>query len=126
MESRFYLCRKCGNLIGMVHSSGAEVYCCGEPMQQLKANTTDAAVEKHVPVVEVKGNSVSVRVGSATHPMTEEHFIQWIYLQTEQGAQRKNLTPGSAPEAVFELAGGDKLVAVMAYCNLHGLWAAEL
>ena len=126
MESRFYLCRKCGNLIGMLHSSGVAVHCCGEPMQQLQANTTDAAQEKHVPVVEVKGNSVVVRVGSVAHPMTEEHSIQWIYLQTEQGAQRKNLQPGSAPEAVFELAGGDKLVAVMAYCNLHGLWAAEL
>ena len=91
-------------------------------MQELVPNTTDAAQEKHVPVVEVSGNKVTVTVGSVEHPMTPEHYIQWICLQTKQGNQRKELKPGEKPCACFTLCEGDEVVAAFEYCNLHGLW----
>ncbi len=125
-ESRFYICEKCGNLVGMINCSGAPLVCCGQPMKALIANTTDAAQEKHVPVITEKAGCVTVGVGSVPHPMEEKHYIQWIYLQTEQGGQRKNLNPGDEPKAVFCLADGDKAVAAYAYCNLHSLWVANL
>ena len=115
-------CRHCGKIIAYVHSSGVKVVCCGEPMQELVPNTTDAAQEKHVPVVEVSGNNVTVTVGSVEHPMTPEHYIQWICLQTKQGNQRKELKPGEKPCACFTLCEGDEVVAAFEYCNLHGLW----
>lgn len=123
--SKFYVCKHCGNLVGMIHESGAKMVCCGDPMTELTANTTEAATEKHIPAVTVDGDLASVQVGSAAHPMLEEHFIQWIYLQTEKGGQRKNLKPGDEPKADFVVVG-DKPVAVYAYCNLHGLWMAEI
>ena len=125
MSEKFYICRHCGNLVGMVHTSGVPMICCGEKMEALVPNTTEAAGEKHLPVVSVEGDTVRVAVGSVAHPMTPEHSIQWIYLETEQGGQRKALQPGDAPEAVFALTG-DKPVAVYAYCNLHGLWMTKL
>ena len=118
-EVKFFICKHCGNLVGLIHEGGGQLVCCGDPMTELKANTTDAAQEKHVPVVEISGNTVTVKVG---HPMEEKHFIQWIYIQTEQGGQRKAFKPGDKPEAVFELTAGDKFVAAYEYCNLHGLW----
>ncbi len=121
-EVKFFICKHCGNLVGLIHEGGGQLVCCGDPMTELKANTTDAAQEKHVPVVEISGNTVTVKVGSVTHPMEEKHFIQWIYIQTEQGGQRKAFKPGDKPEAVFELTAGDKFVAAYEYCNLHGLW----
>ena len=123
--SRFFVCKHCGNLIGMIHSAGVPIKCCGENMAELVPNTTDAAQEKHVPVAEVSGNTVSVCVGSTEHPMTEDHSIEWVYLQTEKGGQRKAFAAGDAPKATF-LLDGDKPVAVYAYCNLHGLWKADL
>ncbi|MCI1720963.1 MAG: desulfoferrodoxin [Bacteroidales bacterium] len=122
MDVKFFRCRHCGNIIAYVHSSGVKVVCCGEPMQELVPNTTDAAQEKHVPVVEVSGNNVTVTVGSVEHPMTPEHYIQWICLQTKQGNQRKELKPGEKPCACFTLCEGDEVVAAFEYCNLHGLW----
>lgn len=95
-------------------------------MTELVPNTTDAAQEKHVPVVEVKGNTLKVSVGSVAHPMLEEHFIQFIILETKQGFQKKDLKPGEKPEALFALADGDEAVAAYEYCNLHGLWKAEI
>ena len=95
-------------------------------MHELVANTTDAAQEKHVPVVTVNGSMVHVCVGSAAHPMTEEHSIEWVYVQTNQGGHRKALKPGSAPEADVALTEGEKALAVFAYCNLHGLWKVDL
>ena len=121
-EVKFFICKHCGNLVGLIHEGGGQLVCCGDPMTELKANTTDAAQEKHVPVVEISGNTVTVKVGSVQHPMEEKHFIQWIYIQTEQGGQRKAFKPGDKPEAVFELTAGDKFVAAYEYCNLHGLW----
>lgn len=124
MEQKFFICRHCGNIIAFVNNSGVPVVCCGEKMQELVPGTTDAAVEKHVPVYTVDGNTVSVKVGAVEHPMTEEHFIQWISLQTKFGNQRKVLKPGAAPEICFSICDGDEVEAVFAYCNLHGLWKA--
>ena len=125
-DIRFFICKHCGNIITMVHNAGVPVVCCGEKMSELVPGSTDAATEKHVPVVEVNGNEVKVKVGSVAHPMEEKHFIQWIYLQTKEGVQSKCLKPGQNPEVVFALAAGDKAVAAYEYCNLHGLWKKEL
>lgn len=124
-DHKFYRCKHCGNIVGMIHSSGASVVCCGDVMEELVANTVDTSKEKHVPVVTVVGNTVLVEVGSVTHPMEEQHYIQWIYLQTKNGGQRRCLAPGDAPKASFVL-DNDEVVAVYEYCNLHGLWKTEL
>ncbi len=124
-EHKFYRCKHCGNIVGMIHNAGVPIVCCGEEMEELVANTVDAAKEKHVPAVSIVGNTVKVDVGTVPHPMEEKHFIQWIYLQTKNGGQRKCLKPGSEPTAVFAL-DNDELVAVYEYCNLHGLWKTEV
>lgn len=124
-EVKFYKCSHCGNLVGMIHDAGVPIVCCGEKMTELVPGSVDAAAEKHVPVIRVEGDTVTVSVGSVAHPMAEEHFIEWIYLQTERGGQRRCLAPGEAPEATFALAG-EKPVAAYAYCNLHGLWKADV
>ena len=103
-----------------------EIFCDGSKMQKLVANTTDAAQEKHVPEVKVEGKNISVQVGSVLHPMTEEHLICWIYLQTRKGGQYKILTPQDTPQANFIIADDDEPVAVYEYCNLHGLWKKDL
>ncbi|NLA52629.1 MAG: desulfoferrodoxin [Alcaligenaceae bacterium] len=121
---KFLRCAHCGQIVAVVKGTGVPVICCGEPMQEIVAGTTDAAVEKHVPVYEVKGDTVCVKVGAAEHPMLEEHYIEWIALKTEQGNQRKALKPGDKPEACFRICEGDKVEAVFAYCNLHSLWKA--
>ncbi len=121
-EVKFYICKHCGNLIGMIHASGVPVICCGEPMTQLVPNTVDASQEKHVPVVTVNGANVKVEIGSVPHPMTEAHHIAWVYIQTKMGGQRKCLPVDGAPVADFALSEGDEFVAAYAYCNLHGLW----
>ncbi len=122
MELKFYRCNHCGNIVAVVKSSGVPVMCCGEKMTEIIPGTTDAAVEKHVPVYEVKDNIVTVSVGSVAHPMVEEHYIEWVALQTKFGNQRKALNPDDEPKACFALCEGDEVVAVYAYCNLHGLW----
>ena len=124
-EQKFFICPHCGNIIAMVRASGVPVVCCGEPMKELVANTVEASVEKHLPVLTVEGNLVKVDVGSAAHPMVPEHLIEWISLQTKDGSQIKFLEAGNVPHAVFALSEGDKAVAVYAYCNLHGLWKTE-
>jgi len=122
MEMKFYKCAHCGQMIAIVKETGVPVICCGEPMQEMVAGTTDAAVEKHVPQFEVKDGVVEVTVGEVEHPMLEEHYIEWIAVQTKQGNQRKALKPGEAPKACFALCDGDEVVAVYEHCNLHGLW----
>ena len=124
MDRKFYKCSKCGQMVAAVKKTGCDVFCCGEPMQELIPGTTDASVEKHVPVFEVKDNMVYVTVGSAEHPMLEAHYIEWIALKTKSGNQRKALKPGEPPKACFALCEGDEVEAVLAYCNLHGLWKA--
>lgn len=124
-KTKFYICSHCKNLIGMVHDAGVPVFCCGQKMDALIPNTVEASGEKHMPAVTVNDGMVKVNVGSVDHPMLPEHYIEWVYLQTEKGGQRKNLNPGEAPTVTFAL-GDDKPVAVYAYCNLHGLWMTEL
>lgn len=123
---KFYICNHCHNIITYVNASGVPVVCCGEKMQELVPNTTDAATEKHVPIVEVNGQKVTVTVGSVNHPMLAEHFIMWIALETKQGIQRKELLPGADPRAEFALCEGDEVIAAYEYCNLHGLWKADV
>ena len=125
MNLKFFRCKICGKIIIILKDPGTPTICCGEPRYELKAGTTDAAVEKHVPVVTLNGNTASVTVGSVTHPMEEKHYIEWIVLETEKGYQLKNLKPGEAPKADFILADGDKFVKAFAYCNLHSLWASD-
>ena len=125
-ELEFYRCKHCGNIVTFMNNSGVPVICCGEPMDKLKANTTDAAVEKHVPDVDISGDMVTVKVGTTPHPMMDNHYIQWIVLETEQGYQQKSLKPGDKPEVEFSVCGDDKPVAAYAYCNLHGLWKVTI
>lgn len=122
MEMKFYKCKHCGNIIAVVKASGAPISCCGEKMTEIVPGTADAAVEKHVPVVEVKDGKVIVTVGEVAHPMAPEHYIEWIAISTDQGNQRKILEPGDKPMACFALCDGEKIEAAYAYCNLHGLW----
>ena len=123
-EVKFYICKHCGNIVGLIHNAGVPLVCCGEKMSELVPNTTEAATEKHLPVVEMDGNIVKVSVGSVEHPSTEEHYIAWVYLETAHGGQRKAIKPGDKPEVSFALQD-DELIAVYAYCNLHGLWKSE-
>ena len=118
-------CNHCGNIATLIEDKGVSLVCCGEDMKELKANTTDAALEKHVPEVRTEDNKVYVTVGSTVHPMTEEHLIQWILLETQKGCQLRKLTAADEPKAVFCL-GEDKPKVVYEYCNLHGLWKKEL
>ena len=121
---KFYICKHCGNIIAYAENKGVPVVCCGEKMQELVPGAVDASHEKHVPVVEKNGNKVTVRIGSVPHPMTEEHSIKWVALETKEGNQRKELKVGGAPSVDFMLCDNDEVVAVFAYCNLHGLWKA--
>ena len=124
MEQKFYICEHCGKIIAVVKESGVPVMCCGEKMKEIIPGTTDAAIEKHVPVYTVENNIVKVKIGEVEHPMLPEHFIEWVSVQTKQGNQRKQLVPGAAPEVCFAICEGDDVEAVYAYCNLHGLWKA--
>ena len=121
-----YKCEHCGNIIAYLKDSGVRVQCCGEEMKPLIPNTTDAAGEKHVPVIAVDVNTVTVAVGAVEHPMLDAHYIEWILLETKEGRQRKTLTPGEKPVAVFSLTAGDEVIAAYEYCNLHGLWKATV
>lgn len=121
-----YKCEHCGNIIAYLKDSGIRVQCCGEEMKPLIPNTTDAAGEKHVPVIAVDGSTVTVTIGAVEHPMLDAHYIEWILLETKEGRQRKTLTPGEKPAAVFSLAAGDEVIAAYEYCNLHGLWKATV
>lgn len=123
---KFYICKETGEVITRLTSSGAPLTCGGHELVELQAGVTDAAVEKHVPAVTVEGNTVSVHVGSVTHPMTEEHLILWVALETDRDAQVHWLQPGEAPECSFVVPAGQSAKAVYAYCNLHGLWMKEI
>ena len=124
MEMKFYQCETCGQIIAIVKKTGGPVMCCGKPMKEIIPGTTDASLEKHVPVYEVKDGKVFVTVGAAAHPMVPEHYIEWVSLQTKSGNQRKALQPGEEPKVCFSICDGDEVEAVYAYCNLHGLWKA--
>lgn len=125
-EKKFFMCKHCGNFVGTIHYSGVKMICCGEPMLEVTANVTDASQEKHVPVIQIDGNIVTVTIGSAPHPMTPEHHIAWIMLETTAGVQRKCLPVDGHPSVKFALAEGEKAVQAFEYCNLHGLWKASV
>lgn len=125
MKQRFFRCLHCGNIIAKVHDSGVPVICCGEPVVEIIPGTTDASAEKHIPVYTVENNIVKVNVGSVEHPMADDHYIEWISLQTTAGNQRKFLHPGDKPEVTFALCDGEEIEAVFAYCNLHSLWKSN-
>lgn len=122
---KFYICKTCGNIITKIKDSAVPVSCCGKPMTELVPGTVEASVEKHLPVVTLDGNRVYVTVGEAVHPMQAEHYIEWITIQTESGTQTKRLSPSDAPAAGFCMSNADRLIAVYAYCNLHGLWETK-
>ena len=124
MAVKFYKCSHCGNVVIKMVDSSVPVVCCGKPMVELKPNTVDASNEKHVPVVtRLDNNTIKVEVGSVAHPMEPEHHIAFIYVETDKGGVKVDLT--DKPEAVIAL-GDAKAVAVYEYCNLHGLWKTEL
>lgn len=119
----FYRCEVCGNIVSLINNGGGQLVCCGQPMKKLQANITDGAKEKHVPVATRKDGKIYVQVGSVNHPMTEEHYIQWIAVVSKNSTERISLVPGDEPKAVFV----DKEdVEVYEYCNLHGLWKIEI
>ena len=120
-----YKCDLCGNIVMAIHEGGGDLVCCGEDMKQMTENTVDAAKEKHVPVIEKDGDTVTVKVGSVPHPMEEKHFIEWIELNVGDTVLTKMLKPGEAPEAEFCVAGLTGDISAREYCNLHGLWAAK-
>lgn len=118
-----YKCNVCGNIVQIIHSSPAPLSCCNQKMALMAENTVDAAKEKHVPVIAIGENSITVTVGSVAHPMEEAHNIEWIELLADGKSYRQFLKPGAKPEAVFPVIG--KKVTAREYCNLHGHWKAE-
>ena len=121
-KMKFCKCDVCGKIVALVKETSVDTVCCGQPMRELVPGTTDGAAEKHVPVCKQEGNTVTVTVGAVAHPMTDDHFIEWIFLETANGNQRKALKPGDRPEAVFALVPSDTVKSASAYCNIHGLW----
>lgn len=118
----FYRCERCGNIVAQIKNGGGTLSCCGQAMTKLEANSTDAAQEKHVPVVTREDGKIKVSIGSVLHPMLPEHHIEWIALATEEKVEIVYLKPGMEPIAEFaEVASG----TVYEYCNLHGLWKAD-
>ena len=124
-NNKFYICEHCGNIIELIHDAGVSISCCGQKMKKLEPGVVEASREKHLPVISIDESTVRVNVGSVEHPMTEEHSILWVYLQTDKGIQRKPLEIGKAPIVTFGLFD-EKPVSVYAYCNLHGLWKASI
>lgn len=125
--AKFLECRKCGTFVGVVKEGGCVPECCGEPMSEVKPFTSGSeGNEKHVPLVHEEDGKVYVQVGSTLHPMDPDHYIDWIYLLTDQGAQRKTLHPGMKPEVVFLIGEEEVVLAVEAHCTKHGLWEADI
>lgn len=115
-----YKCEICGNMVEVTHKGGGTLVCCGKPMTHVAENTVDAAVEKHIPVIEKVEGGVVVKVGEVEHPMTEEHYIEWVEIHTSDKVYRKYLKAGEKPEAIFKI--DEEVLCARAYCNLHGLW----
>ena len=126
MQQKFFKCAHCGNLVATLTDSGVPMMCCGQKMTELKPGVVEASVEKHLPVYTLEGSKLYAFVGDVEHPMLAEHYIEWIALVTRGGVQIKRLSPADKPAACFTVAEGDEAEAVYAYCNLHGLWMAEV
>lgn len=125
MEKRFFICEHCGNIIVKFRDEGVAVQCCGEKMKEIIPGTSDGAQEKHVPVYDVQNGKVTVTVGEVEHPMTPEHYIEWVCLETENSLLFKQLKPNTAPSISFLVSEKDKIKAVYAFCNKHSLWKAQ-
>lgn len=124
--AQFYKCDLCNKVVAVIRDGAGVSTCCGQDMSELVPGTVDASREKHVPYVTINGTEVTVQVGSTKHPMEEKHFIDWICIKTDRGIQLKYLTIGSEPVARFYLEKGEKLKTVYSYCNIHGLWSADI
>ena len=122
MEIVIYRCKHCGNIAIKLVDSGVPMMCCGEKMEALVPSSVDASLEKHVPVITRDGNLVTVSIGSTAHPMVEEHYIQFVILDTTAGVQIAELHPGDEPKAVFPILPSVEVKNAYEYCNLHGLW----
>lgn len=122
MQLKFYHCPKCGKIIAIVKDSGTPTICCGAEMEELIPGVSDTLSEKHVPVIKVSENKVTVTVGSKIHPSEEDHYIEWILLQTDKGIQTKCLKPGNMPEVEFAVMTGERVKAAYEFCNVHKLW----
>ena len=120
-----YKCEHCGIIVEGLHGGGGDLVCCGEKMKLFVENTVDASKEKHVPVIEKTAKGYLVKIGSVPHPMEEKHYIEFIELIIGENIYRKFLKPGDKPEAEFEVSSSGTVMA-REYCNLHGLWAAQL
>ena len=123
---KFFKCKHCGNIAIKAVDSGVGLVCCGEPMEELIANTEDAATEKHLPVVTKSEGAIHVEVGEVEHPMTEEHHISFIAIEKPCGYYMQPLDPGKPAHATFSCKNPDKVKNVYEYCNLHGLWKTTL
>ena len=122
-SQQIYRCERCGNMVELVNYGGGPLVCCGEPMTAVTENSTDAATEKHVPVIEEIAGGYKVTVGSVNHPMEEKHYIEWIELIADGTlVYRRNLAPEEAPVAELQVQASE--VRARAYCNLHGLWTS--
>jgi superoxide reductase len=125
--AQFFECKKCGTIVGLVHEGKCLPSCCDEPMEEMLAHEADEeGQEKHVPLVHEEDGKVYVKVGSTLHPMDQDHYIDWIYLLTDKGAQRKVLHPGVSPEVIFYISDDEVVLDVEAHCTKHGLWKASL
>lgn len=123
---KFYICEHCKNIVIKITDHQVPVYCCGQKMKELVANTFEASTEKHKPLVHIENQMVEVSVGSHLHPMTPEHLIEWVVLETNKGYTVHSFNAQQAPITSFVLLDGEKVQAVYAYCNLHGLWKMEM
>ena len=115
-----YKCEICGNIVEVLQEGEGQLVCCGQPMTPLKPKIEDQGKEKHVPVINESPGHLTIKVGSISHPMEDNHYIKWIEVITDEGVEKKFLKPGQPPEAPFEIKG--KIVEVRDYCNIHGLW----
>jgi len=120
VRSEVYKCEVCGNIVEVLHAGMGKLVCCDQPMKLMVENTTDAAKEKHVPVVEKVAGGVKVKIGSVAHPMEEKHYIEWIEVLADGKTYLQYLEPGQAPEAFFPIEAAN--ITAREYCNLHGLW----
>lgn len=123
---KFYKCDTCGKIIEVVKETNVPTVCCGQNMKEIVPGAVDAAVEKHVPAVQICCDEVKVCIGEAEHPMMDAHYIEWVLVETDKGSMKKNLKPGCTPKVCFCLGKNEKVIAVYAYCNLHGLWKKEM
>ena len=123
VQKQGYRCNVCGNIVEVLHAGKGELVCCGQPMELLQEKTTDAGLEKHVPVIEATDSGIKVKVGDVPHPMEEKHYIEWIEVITNGDGCRKFLKPGDKPEVKFEIR--PQKIATREYCSLHGLWKSS-